>query len=316
MSNLDKAREWAKTYTAGKYCPGIDGPGAAAEIIKSLPKQWVDVEEVKAIIANMNEHLELGCSNDYGQGFNYSTRHWREALESLLTPNKLPTLADMTPEERLACQFMQARLEDGTLGIIVCPGDPRSCVILEDGGFFTLSNKSVTPLQGEPKLKWPGSEPQPSKVRMSEMWVDDGSSPLDAMKLLADKWEEIDRLKPEEVPDNELWLVEHGGNEFVAKRNRKHSVDYPWRIASTDGEGSDIAQDSDITLIHKLVPETPALPEGMRLADHEEFDRVVTSPRPDLNGYYAIFRLDDGLHSGSSSEYVHSIELDFLDGGE
>lgn len=233
----------------------------------------------------------------------------------LLPVPKLPTLADMTEEERLACQFMQARLEDGTLGIIVSPGDPRSCVILEDGGFFTLSNKSVTPLQGEPKLKWPGSEPQPSKVRMSEMWVDDGSNPLDAMKLLAEKWEEADRLKPEEVPPNEPWLIEVGSWKAIGTRYAWYTKN-PWTVASLNGLFSGDYTDSEITLIHKLVPETHALPEGMRLADHEKLGRVVTSPWVDGDDDYKVFFLNEDARGGADYDYVHDSELNFLDGGE
>ena len=32
----------------------------------------------------------------------------------------------------------------------------------------------------------------------------------------------------------------------------------------------------------------PALPAGMRLADHEQYGRVITSPKPDQDGVYVL----------------------------
>ena len=43
----------------------------------------------------------------------------------------------------------------------------------------------------------------------------------------------------------------------------------------------------------------PALPEGMCLADHEEYGRVVVSPKPNDIGQYKIFHLDDSYVSGA-----------------
>lgn len=317
MSNTDKAREWAKNYTAGGYCPGIDGPWAAAEIIKSLPDQWVGAEKLCEIIEEMNEYLEAECSNDYGQGFNYATRHWREALESLLTPKELPTLADMTEEEQKACQWMQCKVESHSseLYVIAVTGLFRSTVLLPSGSQVVWSNSLITPLPDLPKMKWPSKEPQPSKVLMSEMWADDGSSPLDVMKLLAEKWEEVDRLKPEEVPHSEPWLIEVNGWKAVGTRYAWYTKK-PWTVASLNGLFSGDYIDSEITLIHKLVPETHALPEGMRIADHPDFGRVVVSPWADDDEEYKVFYREEGSPTGADYYYAKKRNLTFLDGGE
>ena len=60
-------------------------------------------------------------------------------------------------------------------------------------------------------------------------------------------------------------------------------------------------------------PASPALPEGMRLADHEEYGRVVVSPKPNDIGQYKIFHLDDSYVSGAGVSYVEPDALTFID---
>ena len=57
----------------------------------------------------------------------------------------------------------------------------------------------------------------------------------------------------------------------------------------------------------------PALPAGMRLADHEECGRVVVSPKPNDIGQYKIFHLDDSYVSGADVSYVEADALTFID---
>ena len=57
----------------------------------------------------------------------------------------------------------------------------------------------------------------------------------------------------------------------------------------------------------------PALPAGMRLADHEEYGRVVVSPKPNDIGQYKIFHLDDSYVSGADVSYVEADALTFID---
>src|SRR5699024_774255 len=59
----------------------------------------------------------------------------------------------------------------------------------------------------------------------------------------------------------------------------------------------------------------PALPEGMRLADHEEYGRVVVSPKPNDIGQYKIFHLDDSYVSGADVSYVEADTLTSVDAG-
>ena len=60
-------------------------------------------------------------------------------------------------------------------------------------------------------------------------------------------------------------------------------------------------------------PASPALPEGMRLADHEEYGRVVVSPKPNDIGQDKIFHLDDSYVSGAGVSYVEPDALTFID---
>ena len=58
---------------------------------------------------------------------------------------------------------------------------------------------------------------------------------------------------------------------------------------------------------------SPALPAGMRLADHEVYGRVVVSPKPNDIGQYKIFHLDDSYVSGADVSYVEADALTFID---
>ena len=57
----------------------------------------------------------------------------------------------------------------------------------------------------------------------------------------------------------------------------------------------------------------PALPAGMRLADHAEYGRVVTSPKPDQDGVYVLLISTPKVETGADWEYVHECELTFVD---
>ena len=57
----------------------------------------------------------------------------------------------------------------------------------------------------------------------------------------------------------------------------------------------------------------PALPAGMRLADHEVYGRVVTSPKPNRNGVYDLLVPRPKFETGADWEYAHECELTFID---
>ena len=57
----------------------------------------------------------------------------------------------------------------------------------------------------------------------------------------------------------------------------------------------------------------PALPAGMRLANHEVYGRVVVSPGVGIDRCHEIFYLDPGMSSGTDISEVEPDSLTFLD---
>ena len=57
----------------------------------------------------------------------------------------------------------------------------------------------------------------------------------------------------------------------------------------------------------------PELPVGMRLADHEQYGRVITSPKPDQDGVYVLLIPKPKVETGADWEYAHECELTFID---
>ena len=57
----------------------------------------------------------------------------------------------------------------------------------------------------------------------------------------------------------------------------------------------------------------PALPAGMRLADHEEYGRVVVSPSGDSDGDHLIFYIHSDYEYGAGFRYENPSDLTFID---
>lgn len=147
--DLDLAKEWARDNIEGGYFHGSDRALAAARLILSLPTlpdQIVDGDKLRKVVDKYKGNTFVG---EIVQEF-----------ADLLPAPALPTLADMTPEERQACQWMQCKLanSDNEIYAIASVGETSVKVIAEDGFHFIWPNSKATPLTGEPKLKWPGSD--------------------------------------------------------------------------------------------------------------------------------------------------------------
>ena len=78
-------------------------------------------------------------------------------MNDQMTPD-LPTLADMTPDERRACQWMQADVKgyEITAGIIAKINPTDAHLIASDGETWFLEFDTVTPRPDLPRLEWPG----------------------------------------------------------------------------------------------------------------------------------------------------------------
>ena len=59
--------------------------------------------------------------------------------------------------------------------------------------------------------------------------------------------------------------------------------------------------------------DVPALPEGMRLAGHEQYGLVVTSPKPNRDGVYDLLVPKPKFETGADWDYAHECELTFID---
>lgn len=74
---------------------------------------------------------------------------------------RLPTLADMTVEEREKCVLMQAQDAGGKLCIILYAFPSGVSVFYKDGTKGAWGLDSVIPRPDLPKLEWPSCEPEP-----------------------------------------------------------------------------------------------------------------------------------------------------------
>ena len=84
----------------------------------------------------------------------------RVILNAVPSPPR-PTLADMTNEERAACQWMQADVADhDTRYVIANPHDRHgeAALIAADGQIDWILPEYVTPRPDLPRMEWPGDQ--------------------------------------------------------------------------------------------------------------------------------------------------------------
>ena len=84
-----------------------------------------------------------------------------DELEALLPTPPRPTLADMTEEERRACQWMQADVKDrGGRYVIANPddGEGDAGMVSAYGGIEWMFPEYVTPRPDLPRMTWPGGD--------------------------------------------------------------------------------------------------------------------------------------------------------------
>ena len=93
------------------------------------------------------------------------------ALQALLPAPPLPTLADMTPEERGACQWMQADTELWGRVVIVLhnAGGGRAVTLNREGHMAYEDHGTITPRPDLPRMEWPGEKPAPAPA-LPEGW--------------------------------------------------------------------------------------------------------------------------------------------------
>lgn len=95
----------------------------------------------------------------YAVGFDEITDALADA--GLLTPDPQPrTLKDMTPEEREACQWMQARDDVGNRVVIteLNEGGQEGTVLYENGKQYEWPYSILVPLPDLPRMEWPDEQ--------------------------------------------------------------------------------------------------------------------------------------------------------------
>ena len=82
--------------------------------------------------------------------------HVVKDLDALLPAPPLPTLADMTEEERAACQWMQADVYSFDRRMVITEVRTMSADLIErDGERWNVGLERVTPRPDLPRLTWP-----------------------------------------------------------------------------------------------------------------------------------------------------------------
>ena len=84
-----------------------------------------------------------------------------------------PTLADMTDEERAACQWMLCDVEDHSRRYVIAnPSDEEgdAALIAADGEIEWMFPEYVTPRPDLPRLEWPGTENPAPAPALPEGW--------------------------------------------------------------------------------------------------------------------------------------------------
>ena len=115
-------------------------------------------EKVREIAEKMHRHANH--NNVRGTEEEY-VRLFADQLEALLPTPPRPTLADMTPEERAACQWMQADVVNRRVRYVIAnpfDEDDEIALIDHDGDICWLSPEYVTPRPDLPPLPWPGDK--------------------------------------------------------------------------------------------------------------------------------------------------------------
>ena len=126
-----------------------------------------------------------------------------------------------------------------------------------------------------------------------------------------------DLFKGNMVLDEEREFLRRALPELPKQKTLKEiheEVDEAW-LATNDPELKERLREisTQIRGLFYSSPNSPALPAGMRLADHEQYGRVVTSSKPNRDGIYDLLVPKPTFETGADWEYAHECELTFID---
>ena len=189
----------------------------------------IPADQVREIIAAMRAAMrrdtpgysDWECLSDL-------SRYVRD-LEAMLPAPPLPTLADMTEEERRACRWMQADVANRSVRYVIATprdGDGETTLIAPDGKIDWRFPEYVTPRPDLPRMTWPGDK-KPDTVPPNTLAV--GS-----------EWEDVDALARacRESGRDQIVVIDNSGGAYV------------WDEKAGWWEGSASPQYSPFTILH------------------------------------------------------------------
>lgn len=240
MTNPDiqQALKWVDYITTAPNLSGshVDEARAAARVIKSLPDHWINVKEVREVVnSQLSNYVQGTVGHSVAEDFACK-------LQSLLDP-PLPTLAELIeagndPKQYQLMQCKESHFPTGGTGAwgVILSSDEVSSLILErNGAVVTWRNSLVTPLQGEPKMEWPGDG-----VVDAEIVEDD---------------EPVMMPRPEDVHGGEVWLIRYEGKEYESFKAGGGNDPQPWIIRLKDKDDYWWLYNNEVTLVSRMVPE-------------------------------------------------------------
>lgn len=124
-------------------------------------------------------------AREWAEGIEANPKSWslltRTAARVILNatptpPPSLPTLADMTPEERAACRWMQADALNRSVRYVIanpCDAEGDAALTSAYGEIEWFSPDRVTPRPDLPRMEWPGEAPvPPNTLAVGSVWDD------------------------------------------------------------------------------------------------------------------------------------------------
>lgn len=235
-SEFEQARKWAyrrRNISDARLNAGVK---AAAEVILSLPDTIVDGDKLRENIDRLRADME--SNPDLGSHV--------EALEALLPA--LPALADMDEDARHALIGKDVKVEGWDSPSMLV------AVYKDEGAVLGYSRDSPWPSVYVRAL----SDLSPANVDVPTVAEQENDIPDQAVEKDICNNEEESLPRPEDAPPGQPWTVEYEGLQWTGvRKDTAGPGHFPWMLTRMDGADDDCAMDKCVTLISRLVPETP-----------------------------------------------------------